>query len=272
MSRFPSRRIVITGAASGLGRAIALRYAREGWRVAIADLHEARMAETLTLVEQAGGSGFTQCCDVRSADDFSALAARVQERWGGLDILVNNAGIATAGTTVDSSYVDWQAVLDINLLGVLRGCKTFVPMLLAQHSGHVINIASFAGIATPPGMASYNVAKAGVIALSESLRAETLDEGVDVSVACPSFFQTNLVESFRGGAAARQFTQAVMARSAVTADEVANDLYQAVCDRQFMVISHPEAREQWLLKRKDPEQLYRLVRERMKGRLSDSPK
>ncbi len=268
--QYPDKRVVITGAASGLGRALALRFARDGWRVAIADLNEAGMQATLTQVEQAGGRGFTQHCDVRRAEDIAALAERVQRDWGGVDVLVNNAGIATGGSVVDSRDEDWQRVLDINLMGAVRGCKSFVPMMLAQKAGHVVNIASFAGIASPPHMVSYNVAKAAVISLSESLRAETLDEGVDVSVACPSFFKTNLPDSFQAPADAwmKKFTEVVMARSKVSAEDVADDIFRAVHERRFMVITHDDARMQWRLKRAAPEFFYKMVREKLKERMT----
>jgi NAD(P)-dependent dehydrogenase (short-subunit alcohol dehydrogenase family) len=271
MSRqFAEKRVVITGAGSGLGRALALRFAHDGWRVAIADLNEAGMQETLALVQQAGGSGFTQRCDVCSANDMAALAERVRQEWGGVDVLVNNAGIATGGSVVESRYEDWQRVLDINLMGVVRGCKSFVPMMLAQKAGHVVNISSFAGIASPPNMASYNVAKAAVISLSESMRAETIDEGVDVSVACPSFFKTNLPESFKAASDQwmKKFTEIVMERSKVTAEDVADDIYRAVHEGRFMVITHDDARMQWRLKRMAPEFFYKQVRDKLKQRMA----
>jgi NAD(P)-dependent dehydrogenase (short-subunit alcohol dehydrogenase family) len=270
MRQFPGKRVVITGAGSGLGRALALRFARDGWQVAIADVNDGRMQETLTQVGQAGGSGFTQPCDVSRAEDLSSLAERVRREWGGTDVLVNNAGIATGGSVVESRYEDWQRVLDINLMGVVRGCKAFVPMMLEQKAGHVVNIASFAGIASPPNMASYNVAKAGVISLSESLRAETIDEGVDVSVACPSFFKTNLTESITAASDQwmRKFTEVVMERSPVSADDVADDIFRAVHEGRFMVITHNDARMQWRIKRAAPELFYKLVRDKLKQRMA----
>jgi NAD(P)-dependent dehydrogenase (short-subunit alcohol dehydrogenase family) len=268
--QYSQKRVVITGAGSGLGRALALRFARDGWRVAIADLSESRMQESLALVQEAGGSGLTQRCDVCSVDDVNALADRVKREWGGADVLVNNAGIATGGSVVESRYEDWQRVLDINLMGVVRGCKAFVPMMLAQKAGHVVNIASFAGIASPPNMASYNVAKAGVISLSESLRAETIDEGVDVSVACPSFFKTNLTDSIQapGDAWMKKFTEVVMERSKVKAEDVADDIFRAVHEGRFMVITHDDARMQWRVKRAAPELFYKMVRDKLKQRMA----
>jgi short-subunit dehydrogenase len=142
-------------------------------------------------------------------------------------------------------------------------------MLLAQRSGHVVNIASFAALASAPGMASYNVAKAGVFSLSESLRAEVYDEGVDVTVACPAFFRTNLLESFRGPDPAAKATVArIMDRATITADDVANDIYEAVMNRRFLVISHPDSRWQYRVKRAAPELFYRSVRRMMKKMVS----
>jgi NAD(P)-dependent dehydrogenase (short-subunit alcohol dehydrogenase family) len=266
---FADKRVVITGAGSGLGRALSLRFARERWRIAVADINIQRAEETLKHVKSAGGDGFVQHCDVANVTDFEALADQVKKDWGGVDVVINNAGIAAAGTVHATSLADWEAVININLLGVVRGCHTFVPMLLAQRSGHVVNIASFAALASAPGMASYNVAKAGVFSLSESLRAEVYDEGVDVTVACPAFFRTNLLESFRGPDPAAKATVArIMDRATVTADDVANDIYEAVMNRRFLVISHPDSRWQYRVKRAAPELFYREVRRMMKKMVS----
>jgi NAD(P)-dependent dehydrogenase (short-subunit alcohol dehydrogenase family) len=265
MRRFVDKRVVITGAGSGLGRALSLRFARERWRVGIADINVGRAEETLAQVRNAGGEGFVQRCDVQFDQDFEVLADRVKKEWGGLDVLINNAGIATAGTVVTTPPDDWEAIININLLGVVRGCRTFVPMLLSQRSGHVVNIASFAAIASAPGMASYNVVKAGVFSLSESLRAEVFDEGVDVTVACPAFFRTNLLESFRSPDPSVKATVArFMDRASVTADDVANDIFEATLHGRFLVISHPDARWQYRMKRAAPELFYREVRRMMK--------
>ena len=273
MRKFVDKRIVITGAGSGLGRAISLRFARERWRVAVADINAERAEETLVMVRSAGADGFVQRCDVGRDEDFDALADRVKKEWGGLDVLVNNAGIATAGTVVATPPADWDAIINVNLLGVVRGCRTFVPMLISQHRGHVVNIASFAAIASPPGMASYNVVKAGVVSLSESLRAEVFDEGVDVTVACPAFFRTNLLESFRGPDPAVKATVArFMEHASVTADDVANDIYEATTHGRFLVISHPDARWQYRVKRALPELFYREVRRMKKKMVNGRPR
>lgn len=259
-------RIVITGAGSGLGRALALRFARAGARVAVTDLDPDRAAATLDAVCAAGATGFSMRCDVRAAPDFTALAQRLHEQWSGVDVVINNAGVASAGTTIDTSLEDWHWTLDIDLFGVVRGCHTLAPLLVRQGSGHIVNIASFAGIANAPAMAAYNTAKAGVIALSETLRAEMDAHGVGVTVACPSFFRTNLLEEFRTpDPGLKQMAEKMFARAKVTADEVADDIYAAVQTNRFLVITHPEARWLYRFKRLAPETFFRTVRRQAAG-------
>ncbi|MDY3198388.1 MAG: SDR family oxidoreductase, partial [Pseudomonadaceae bacterium] len=189
-------RVVVTGAGSGLGRELALRYAREGAWLALADIQEAGLGETLRLVEQAGGSGFTRRCDVRDYSQLAALAQSCEESMGGIDILINNAGVASGGWFEDLTLDDWDWQISINLMGVVKGCKAFLPLL--QKGGRIINIASMAALMQAPAMSNYNVAKAGVVALSESLLCELQPKGIAVHVVCPSFFQTNLMDSYRG--------------------------------------------------------------------------
>lgn len=251
-------RAVITGAGSGLGQALALRLARAGWRVAVTDIDRDRAEASLSRVREAGGDGLAEACDVRREADFGRLAERLREAWGGVDWLVNNAGVASGGTVAETPLEDWQWMLDINLMGVVRGCRALLPLLAAESGAHVINVASFAGFAGVPGMAAYNVAKAGVIALSETLRAELAGRGIGVTVACPSFFATNLLESFRSPQAGQRGLMAhLMERSPITADDIASDIVQAARRGQFLVISHPRARAALRLKCRDPEAYFR---------------
>lgn len=266
MERFPERRIAITGAGSGLGRALALRFAREGWRVAVTDMDGERAGAVAGEVGDAGGRGFAQILDVRAEDDFARLAARLRDEWGGVDVFVNNAGVGSAGSVVDSEMSDWQRQLDINVLGVVRGCRVAVPLLREGGGGHVINVASFAAIASAPGMAAYNVAKAGVLSLSETLRGEVYDGGIGVTVACPAFFATNILDSFENpNPAQKAMVRKVMEKSEVGADDVADDLYRAVAERRFLVISHAKARWQHRMKRLAPERFFHEVRKAMRA-------
>lgn len=257
--RLVGRRIAITGAGSGLGRALALRFAREGWRVAVTDIQTGRARRVAGEVNEAGGQALAQCLDTRQSEDFAALNRRLVEYWGGLDLFVNNAGVASAGSVCDTALDDWEWMLDINLMGSVRGARAVLP-LLRESGGHLVNIASFAAIANAPGMAAYNVAKAGVVALSESIRAEEYDRGVGVTVACPAFFATNLLDSFRGtNARQKAMVQKLMDRAKISAADVADDIFDAVRENRFLVISHRTARWQYRMKRISPDTFFNAV-------------
>lgn len=248
MNRFTKKRILITGAASGLGRATALRFARDGWSVCIADIHMERAEEVAQEIKALGSEVLVAKCDIRKLEDFQQVAQLIEKEWGGLDIIVNNAGVSSSTSLSDTTMENWDWMLDINLTGVMRGCKVFAPLLAKQKAGHIVNVASFAGIACAPGMVSYNVAKAGVIALSESIRHELKPQNIGVSVVCPAFFATNLMESMEDENTKKMVTK-LMERSSVTADDVADHIYQGVEQKKFILITHNDSRRQYHVKR-----------------------
>ena len=234
-------RMMITGAGSGLGREIALRWARDGWRLALADVNEAGLAETLKLVREAGGDGFTRRCDVRDYSQLTALAQACDEQFGGIDIIVNNAW-------------DWQ--IAINLMGVVKGCKAFLP-LLERSRGKIVNIASMAALMQGPAMSNYNVAKAGVVALSESLLIELRQQEIGVHVVCPSFFQTNLLDSFRGPTPAMKAQVGKLLESSpISAADIAEYIHAELAKGSFMILPHEMGRMAWALKQQNPQALY----------------
>lgn len=250
-------RVFVTGGASGLGRAIAKRFAREGARVCIGDVDDANGAEAAA---ELGANAFYQRCDVTKDADFEAVRDELARRWGGVDVVVNNAGVAQAGPIEKVSMSDWQWIVDINLLGVVRGCRTFVPMLKRQRSGHLVNVASMAGLLDVPNMSSYNATKAAVVSLSETLQNELADDGIHVSVVCPSFFQTNIASAMRTTEPdLRAVTQKLLARSKLTADDVANEVFEAVVHRRFYVLPHKDGRAAWAMKRLLPRPVYATV-------------
>lgn len=251
---------IVTGGGSGLGKALCLQLADRGVSLAVADIDYERASETVAEINasQPVSDTFAVRCDVGREDGFEQLQLEVASRWHNeLDLLINNAGIASAGELANTDDDEWRRVLGINLLGVVRGCRAFVPLLSARGQGHVVNIASFAGLACAPGMVTYNVSKAGVIALSESLRGEVAKDGVGVSVACPSFFKTNLLESFNGSPALAGQVEKLMSRSAVQAGGVARDILDGIEKNRFMIISHREARNAYRFKRWMPERFFR---------------
>jgi len=251
-----SPRLFITGAASGLGRALAIGYARRRGRIGIADVNEDRARETAEAVSAAGGEPLVLHCDIRDDDQVRAAAAEVEKTWGGVDIVINNAGVAAAGTVTDTDIDDWRWIIDINLLGAVRVCQAFVPLMQRSREGHVVNVAFVAGIVQSPGMASYNVTKAAMIALSETLKNELGGFGIGVTVVCPSFFTTNLMESYRGPEPGLNLAGKLMSRSHLSADDIAAAVIRAVDKREFLVFGHREAGLAYHLKRLMPGVFY----------------
>lgn len=254
-------RIMITGAGSGLGREIALRWAREGWRLALADVNEGGLRETLDLARAAGGEGFVQRCDVRDYSQLTALAQACTEQFGGIDVVVNNAGVASGGFFAELSLEDWDWQIAVSLMGVVKGCKAFLP-LLERSKGRIINVASMAALMQGPGMSNYNVAKAGVLALSESLLVELRQVEVAVHVVCPSFFQTNLLDSFRGpNPAMKAQVGKLLEGSPINAADIADYIHRQVAAGEFLIMPHEAGRQAWELKRQAPERLYQEMAE-----------
>lgn len=241
--RPPSRRVLVTGAASGLGLALVKAFAGSGDRVLATDVSADRPAALPALVDYLP-------LDVRSDEAWSAALERVLASMGGLDLLVNNAGVAAAGRIDVATMDEWQWIVDINLLGVVRGCRTFTTLFKSQGSGHIVNTASLAGLVHAPGMSAYNTVKAGVVALSETLLHELSPHGIAVSVICPSFFRTNLTNSFRGAdAEVEQAGAAMVNRSRRTADQVAATVVRGIDARRDIILTDPEGHIVWRLKR-----------------------
>ena len=238
-----SRRVLVTGGASGLGLALVTLLVARGDRVVAADLSDER-PEALP-----SGAGYRRL-DVRSQQDWDAALAWVREEWGGLDLLVNNAGIATGGRIEYESMAEWERVVDVNLLGVARGCHTMTPLLKQQRAGHIVNVASLAGLAHGPGMSSYNATKAGVVALSETLGFELAPWDIDVSVVCPAFFRTNLHESFGGKDAAMQEAGTrLITRAKASADDIARVVLEGIDKRKPVILTERFGRQVYYGKR-----------------------
>lgn len=256
-----NKRAFITGGASGLGLALARCFARGGYHVCIGDIHSARgessLAELIALATPGCDPHYLHC-DVTDDTSVAAVAAWLSEHWGGVDVVVNNAGVAAAGGIEGLALEDWCWLLNINLLGVVRGCKVFAPLLQAQGSGHIVNVASLAGLIHPPSMSAYCASKAAVVALSESLGFELAPAGVSVSVVCPSFFRTNLAESVRAAdESAKRMTEKLVNRARLSADEVATTIYAGIQRRDPLIVPQADARAIFRLKRWLPGKLYR---------------
>jgi NAD(P)-dependent dehydrogenase (short-subunit alcohol dehydrogenase family) len=255
------KRIFITGGASGLGLALAKRYARDGFKVCLGDVNDAGGKAAEAEVRQAGASEVLYLrCDVTKETDLQRVADELVQRWGGVDIVVNNAGVAQAGAIDEVPIEDWQWILDINLLGVVRGCKVFTPIFKRQGNGLFINVASMAGLLDMPKMSSYNVSKAAVVSLSETLQNELGHSNIRVCVVCPSFFKTNLGSSLRSPDPKMQaLVGKLLTRGKLTAEIVAERVYQGAKDGSFYILPHLDGRALWQAKTFLPRSVYHAI-------------
>jgi len=248
-------RAVVTGAGSGLGRAFCLELAQRKARILAADIDLASAEETARLVRAAGGEAVTRRCDVSVAEEVEALAAAVDEAYGGADLVINNAGVGVGGPIGKVPLSDWRWILGVNLWGVVHGCHVFVPRFKERGSGHVLNVASAAGLLAAPDMGPYNVTKSGVVALSETLAAELDGTGVGVTVLCPTFFKTNIARSGRTHAerGSPDDLEKLMDRAKVQAPDVARFALESADAGRLYALPHGDGRWMWRMKRLMPE-------------------
>ena len=200
MKSFDDKVVVITGAGSGIGRALALDLARRGALLAISDVDDAGLAETVALAERAGVRQVrSDHLDVADRTAFAAYATEVAAHFGRVNVVVNNAGVALAGNVEDLEYGDMDWIMSINFWGVLHGTKEFLPHLIASGDGHVVNISSLFGLISMPGQSMYNAAKYAVRGMSEALREEMLVAGhpVGVTVVHPGGIKTAIARNAR---------------------------------------------------------------------------
>lgn len=196
--RFPHRRAFITGAGSGLGQALALMLARDGWSLALNDARAEALDETAAAVERAGGHAHAFVFDVAERAPWAEAVDETVRRLGGIDLVVNNAGVAGGGLMGEFDAADWEWMHRINVLGVAYGCHYWVPQLRRQRSGHILNVASAAALVPVSAMAAYCSGKAAVKMLSEVLYNELHADEVGVTVLMPEFFRTALADRTRG--------------------------------------------------------------------------
>jgi NAD(P)-dependent dehydrogenase (short-subunit alcohol dehydrogenase family) len=257
-------RVLVTGAASGLGAALVRRFAERGDRVLATD----RVVEPVETTPDLTW----RTLDVTSEDDWAAARDWVAAEWGGLDVLVNNAGVAGGGRIELTTLEDWRWIFEINLFGVVRGTRAFTPMLKAQGSGRIVNTASLAGLVHPPGMGSYNAVKAAVVAFSETTAHELAPYGVGCTAVCPSYFRTNLMASMRGGDTdLAEHIGRLVESSPISADDVAAAVLEAIDRGDDVVLPDEPARAAYALKladRKAYDEQMRGIARRMKERSS----
>lgn len=259
MQDFKDKVAVITGAASGIGRALAERCVQEGMRVVLADVEEAALVQTEQELKATGAEVLAIRTDVAKAGDVAALAEQTFRTFGAVHLLCNNAGVGAGSTIWESTLADWQWVMDVNLWGVIYGLRVFVPIMLAQDTeGHIVNTASIVGLLPFHPSAPYQVTKHAVVALSEhlyrSLRQQQAQ--INVSVLCPGWVNTQIMDSGRNRppelhdpssneplspedeALIEEMRQA--AQSGMSPQQVAEHVFRAIREEQFYILTHPE--------------------------------
>jgi NAD(P)-dependent dehydrogenase (short-subunit alcohol dehydrogenase family) len=250
---FSNKVAVVTGAASGIGRAMAQRFAAEGMRLVLADIEHSPLLQFAGELRAAGTQVVAERVDVSKPGDLEMLAAKAYDEFGAVHLLCNNAGVLPPGAPVWKEPLStWHWTLNVNFFGVLHGVQAFMPrMLKANHEAHIVNTASLAGLTTRPLMSAYNVSKHAVVALSECLYAElqlTTDK-IHVSVLCPAFAKTRLAESARNKpesvradpSASCGFYEALkqVVEEGTPPEEIVGAMMKAVRENQFWILTHP---------------------------------
>ncbi len=259
MERLKDRVAVVTGAASGIGFALAERFAAEGMKVVMADIEKAALTSAADGLRRTGATVLATEVDVSRPEHVERLAAETYQTFGAAHVLCNNAGVAVLGAVHEHTLADWQWVINVNLWGVIHGVRAFVPRMLAGgDEGHIVNTASMAGLTTAPFMSVYDVTKHGVVALSESMYKEFVVTGapIGVSVVCPGLIKTNIMQSARNrpenladvgkqGPMTQAFGQGLADRLAggYPPSEVAEQVVRGIQEGRFYVVpAQPEVK------------------------------
>jgi NAD(P)-dependent dehydrogenase (short-subunit alcohol dehydrogenase family) len=245
------RTAVVTGAASGIGRALAVALADAGCQVVLADVERSALEATVAAMTAGGSTALGVPCDVRSATEMTALHAQASDQFGAIDIVCLNAGVSPSGPLLETSDETWRWLIDVNLMGVVHGLTEFVPGLVQRHDGHVVITGSLAGLIPTPSLGPYSAIKHALTGLAGVLRAELAGTGVGVSLICPGVVRTRIAESERNrpsefpGAShldpelAARYREAVE-HSTTSAADVAAAALEAILDDRFLVLPSAE--------------------------------
>jgi short-subunit dehydrogenase len=262
--RHPGKRAFITGAGSGLGLAFAIELARNKWHLALADVQAERLTAAAEEVLRAGGTPSTYLFDVADYDQFREAVTDFAVKMGGIDIGINNAGVGCGGRLDELPIETFRKIININLMGVVHGCHLFVPIMKRQRAGHILNVASAAAFVAAPRMSAYNTSKAGVVALSETLRSELADHDVLVSVLMPTYVRTNIGIDAEGTTGDKEFAQLLVEQSQLSPEEVVRKTLTKMEAGELYVVLPSEARNLWRFKRYFPDRFRRFMNKEIK--------
>jgi short-subunit dehydrogenase len=246
--------VLVTGAASGIGEATALAFAEQGATVALVDIDATGLARVAAAIASRGGrEAPTYVTDMADAEQVATLAARVSREHGLVDVLVNNAGVAVVAPFAETRPEDLEWILGVNVWGALRLTRAWLPGMIARGSGHVVVVASLAGLVGAPGMVAYSTTKFALVGFAESLRLELDGTGVGVTAVCPGYVRTNLSRATRyGNEGFRRFLDDAPSWYGMSKEHVAAAIVDAVIRRRALVVLGPE-KVGWWLKRLAPE-------------------
>jgi 3-oxoacyl-[acyl-carrier protein] reductase len=259
------KKALVTGAASGIGRAIALALAREGCDVYLIDIDADKLDKTAREVQDFGVRVVTGVCDLTQPAQISAAVASVLTRWGQLDILVNNAGVAYYGPTHEMTAEQWSRMLAVNLLAPIQFVRELLPVLGAQEEAHILNVCSILGLVPMRKVAGYQTTKFGLVGLSLALRAEYGRAQFGVTAFCPGFVRTSLIETFATGTP-DQRRHVVPAWACTTPENVAARAIDAIRRNKSIAVVTPMAHLWWWMFRRFPRTLDWLMRKGWRGR------
>ena len=255
MEHFEGKVAVVTGAASGIGRAMADAFVAEGMKVVLADVDSEPLEQAASELRGRGADVFAVLADVREPAEVDRIGAAAMDVFGGLHVACNNAGVSGGGLTWEIDLETWRWILDVDLWGVIHGVRTFTPLIIRSGGGHIVNTASMAGLSSNPGMSPYNVAKHGVVTLSETMyvELEMTHPEVGISVLCPGWVRTRINESERNRpdlpAVAEDPDENLLALKQMVGNWIAEGLQpayvaslvvEAIRERRFYVLTHPE--------------------------------
>jgi NAD(P)-dependent dehydrogenase (short-subunit alcohol dehydrogenase family) len=248
-ARFPRKRAFITGAGSGLGLALAEALAADGWVLGLFDRNVERLATVEAGFAESGIPALAYPGDVTQSDELTVAVNSFAATHDGLDLMINNAGVVVVGALMEAQLEDWRWIMDINFMGVVHGCRAALPHLQRNGAGMILNVASAAAFVAAPGMGPYNASKAAVLSLSETLAAELRSAGTQVSVVMPTYFESGLLDSFRGPLDARESAREMMKASGLAASDVASQILRQAGQGNLHIVLPGQARKLWRLKR-----------------------
>lgn len=265
---YPTKRAFITGAASGLGKAFCIELAKDGWNLGMADINVKELETAAAEITALGGKTWLYPLDVSDKEQYAKVAEAFLADAGGIDLLFNNAGVGDGGAFEEYGLENYEWMVGINQMGVVYGCHYFIPAMKKQRSGHILNTASAAAIGCAPTMGAYNMTKAAVVAISETLYGELMDHNIQVSCIQPTYFRTNVVQYARGGELVKKATQLFIEKSGLEADTVAQEILNRAGKKELYIILPEAARKMWFFKRLAPTWFRKKVKEQFMAAMS----